>query len=106
MSLGRIVSDARKAANLSPESLAAQIRREDGRSISAKYIRDLEHDRIQAPSDFFIEQLSIVLNVPRETLYYYAGRIPGEIARLPADENRVATVFNSIRKLLGKDRIP
>jgi transcriptional regulator with XRE-family HTH domain len=59
MSLGKTIADARKKANLTQENLAVQIKRENGRSISASYLRDLEHDRIQAPSEFLIEQLAI-----------------------------------------------
>jgi transcriptional regulator with XRE-family HTH domain len=100
MSLGKIIAEARKAAHLSQRSLAMRIRHENGRSVSVDYIRDLEHDRGRSPSAYVLDQLATVLIIDRYLLYYWAGRIPEEIRKLPAEANLVTAAFNFLRKMI------
>jgi transcriptional regulator with XRE-family HTH domain len=46
---GEIVAQARKRKLLSQKELAALIKKEDGQSISAQYLNDIERNRRNAP---------------------------------------------------------
>jgi transcriptional regulator with XRE-family HTH domain len=68
MTFGQVVATARKRARLTQTELAAWIIKEDGRPISPRYLRDLEHDRLRIPKQFLIEQFAAVLGIPPDVL--------------------------------------
>lgn len=76
---GKIISDRRKELGLSQKDVAARIKKEDGRPISAQYLNDIEHDRRNPPSEFLIEQLARELNFEKDFLCIVAGTVPHDI---------------------------
>lgn len=79
---GKIISEARKALGLSQKDLALLIKKEDDTAISPQYLNDIEHDRRNPPSEFFIEQLATQLNLSKDYLCLVAGAIPDDIKDL------------------------
>lgn len=79
VTFGGYVSEVRKKRGLSQKQLAELIEREEGGSISAQYLNDIEHDRRNPSSDHMIQQFARVLKVSANYLYYLAGRVPAEM---------------------------
>ncbi len=104
MTFGHIIADARKKANLSLRELAAKIKKEDGTPISPQYLNDLEHDRRNPPSDFFLQQFAQMLDIPIEVLYYHAGEIPAELRDMQVDRDQVIEAYKAFRRKLQGDQ--
>jgi transcriptional regulator with XRE-family HTH domain len=102
---GQIIAEARKALGISQKDLAAKIRKEDGEPISPQYLNDIEHDRRDPPSEFFIEQFAKHLKLSKEHLIAAAGRWPTDIRDkiASADPKAVEQAFTAFRKVL-KDK--
>ena len=100
MAFGQILADARKKANLSLRELAVKIKKEDGTSISPQYLNDLEHDRRNPPSDFLLQQLAKALDIPINTLYYYADEFPPELRGMHVDSEQITEAFKAFRRTL------
>ena len=98
MTFGQVIAEARKAANLSQKELAALIRKEDGEPISPQYLNDIERDRRNPPSDFLIEQFAKELKIDVARLYYWAKKIPADIAPSKENEARFVTAFKAFRR--------
>ena len=88
----------RRRQGLNQKALAAQIRREDGGTISAQYLNDIEHDRRSPSSDHLIEQMARALNADPAFLTFIAGTLPAEIRHLPLDEERLRRAIAAFRK--------
>jgi len=101
MSLGAVISEARKKANLSQKELAEAIKKEDGTAISPQYLNDIEHDRRNVPS-YLIEQLAKVLRVDRDLLYHGAGTLPADIRDQKASPAQLASAYKAFRRALRK----
>jgi transcriptional regulator with XRE-family HTH domain len=96
---GRYISSARKSISLSQKELAEQIaREEDGQSISAQYLNDIEHDRRSPTSDHLIRQFARVLKIDPDYLHYLAGKLPDEIRAKNLSEEDVKAAFLAFRK--------
>jgi transcriptional regulator with XRE-family HTH domain len=81
--LGRAISEARKAKGLSQKDLAARIKREEGDgSISPQYLNDIEHDRRSPSSDHMIQEFSRELGLSENFLFFLANRFPPELRKL------------------------
>lgn len=102
---GQIIADARKALDISQKDLAAKILKEDGGPISPQYLNDIEHDRRDPPSEFFIEQFAKHLKLLKEPLIAAAGLYPADIRDkiAGADPKAVEQAFTAFRKVL-KDK--
>lgn len=102
---GQIIARARKELGISQKDLAAKIGKEDGEAISPQYLNDIEHDRRDPPSEFFIEQFSKHLKLSKEHLIAAAGLWPTDIRDKIADANprAVEQAFTAFRKVL-KDK--
>jgi transcriptional regulator with XRE-family HTH domain len=100
MAFGQILADARKKAKLSLRELAAKIKKEDGTSISPQYLNDLEHDRRNPPSDFFLQQFAQVLDIPIDVLYYHADEIPPELRGMHLDSEQISEAYKAFRRKL------
>ena len=101
MSIGRFISDARKKIPLSQKQLAANIKKEDGASISAQYLTDIEHDR-RTPSNQVIEELARVLELgsgDRDYLYHLAGTLPSDVKTI-AEKKKVVKAYKAFRRAL------
>jgi len=105
---GQIISKARKDLGISQKDLAAKIRKEDGEQISAQYLNDIEHDRRDPPSEFFIEQFAKVLKLKKDPLIAAAGMWPSDLQQaLPgADPKKVEQAFTAFRQGLNKKEKP
>ncbi|MBA2713350.1 MAG: helix-turn-helix transcriptional regulator [Rubrobacteraceae bacterium] len=98
MTFGKTISEARKRMNMSQRELAQRVVKEDGGAISPQYLNDIERDRRNPPSDFMIEQLAELLNVPRDVLYHQAGEVPRDLREAEADEERVVEAWTAFRR--------
>lgn len=79
MQFGKIISDARKVLGISQKDLAAKIKKEDGETISAQYLNDIEHNRRNPPSEFIIQQLAKELKLSKDLLCLVAGTVPHDL---------------------------
>ncbi len=100
MSFGQVLATARKQANMTQKELAAHIRKEDGRSITPQYLNDLERDRRNPPPEALLVQLAAVLKIPRELLYYQAGRLLPEMTGIQADDDRVVRAYTEFLTIM------
>jgi len=73
---GNVIASKRKEKSLNQKELAALILREDGAPMSPQYLNDIEHDRRSPSSDSIVKQISKILDLPDEYLYYLAGKFP------------------------------
>lgn len=105
MSFGTIVSEARKKAGLSQKDLALRLKKENGDSISAQYLNDIEHDRRNPPSEFLISQFARELKVSKEYLCLAAGTIPEEVQQKLAfaPPQAVEEAFKAFRRTIKKE---
>lgn len=86
---GKYISDIRKERGLSQKQLAELIEREEGGSISAQYLNDIEHDRRNPSSDHIVQEFARVLKVSANYLYYLAGRMPADMREANLPPHRV-----------------
>lgn len=103
MLFGKLISDARKKANLSQKELAAQIKKEDGEAISAQYLNDIEKGRRNPPSEFILKQLSEVLSIDIHLLYFRAGEIPEELRDKLTSDETIVTAYRMFRRKIEGD---
>jgi transcriptional regulator with XRE-family HTH domain len=96
---GTIIADARKAAGISQRELATRIKKEDGTSISAQYLNDVEHDRRNPPSEFLIGQLATILKLSKDRLCAAAGTLPEDLKKLATTQpDKFELAFKAFRK--------
>lgn len=108
--LGKAISEARKAKGLSQKDLAARIMREEGDGpISPQYLNDIEHDRRSPSSDHMISEFSRELDLSENFLSFLANRIPPELRKYapkPDDVDRfvaaAAVAFRQSRPAVRK----
>lgn len=105
VSFGQMLKDSREKAGIQQKDLAAAVIKENGISISAAYLNDLEHDRRQPPSDYLIEQLAQALNLSdANLLYYLAGRFPPTLRSLPeANKSNITKAFQKFLEALKRN---
>lgn len=97
---GAHVSQARRRLGLSQKVLAASLKREDGGSFSPQYLNDIEHDRRGPPPELLVAQLSRTLQIDADYLYYLAGRIPPDLARMGSSADTVSRALAVFRTAL------
>jgi len=100
---GRVVVAARKAAGLKQKDVAERLRRVDGRKVMAPYLNDLEHDRRNPPENAILDQLGKLLGVSVDILYFYARRLPGDMAR-DFDYRAIEAAYRAFRETLSTGR--
>jgi transcriptional regulator with XRE-family HTH domain len=100
MSFGRIIVDARRKAQISQKQLAARIKKEDGSQISPQYLNDIERDRRNPPSEYFIRQFAKKLDLSEEYLILAAGTLPSDVraSLTDSDPRSVVRAFRAFRK--------
>ena len=101
---GRAISQARKGKGLSLKDVAAQIRREDGETISLQYLNDIEHDRRSPSSDQLVQQLAEALDIDPDWLYFLAGKFPEDIRSKKLSEKDVVNAMRAFRGGGGKGK--
>jgi transcriptional regulator with XRE-family HTH domain len=97
---GQILRDARKRAGLTQRELAAQLKREDGRTVDPPYLNAIEHDHRYPPEDYLIEQMAKIVGISPDVLYFHANRHPADV-KADVDEARVESAYRAFRKALG-----
>jgi len=100
---GHYIAESRKTAGLSQKDLAERLRKEDGQSISAQYLNDIEHDRRNPPGKFILAQISSVLNISLDYLCFLSGVLPDDIKRQNYQPEDVENAFKAFRKALLRD---
>ncbi len=103
MGFGTYIANARKQAGLSQKDLAARIAKEDGTSISAQYLNDIEHDRRNPPGEYILKQLATALNLSIDYLRYLAGRLPEDVQNVREPEN-VEAALKAFRKAIKGEK--
>lgn len=76
ITVGDVIRNARKQAQMQQTELAKKIFREDGCSITPQYLSDIEHGRRIPTSDYLITQFALALNLNADYLHYLNGRFP------------------------------
>ncbi len=99
--LGKVVSEARKAKEMSQKELAAAVVREDGVSISPQYLNDIEHDR-RVPSSDIAQQIASVLDLHPDYLLYLARRWPEDLPESASNPEQFEKAMMAFRKALKK----
>jgi len=100
---GTIISEARRAAGLSQKELATKVKKEDGQSISAQYLNDIEHDRRNPPSEFLIAQFAALLKLDKDMLCLAAGTIPQDLQKMAASQpEKMEQAFKAFRKAIKR----
>src|SRR5260370_3760559 len=85
MSFGRVITEARKKAELSQKQLAERIKKEDGEAISPQYLNDIERDRRNPPSEHLIVQFPKELKLSKDYLMAPVRSLPSHLKKiLPA----------------------
>lgn len=97
--LGKVISDARKAKEMNQKELAAAIFREDGASISAQYLNDIEHDR-RVPSSDITQQIATVLGLHPDYLLFMSRKWPDDLTSMQPEQFEKAMM--AFRKTLKK----
>lgn len=96
---GEIILTARKKKGLTLRSCAALIVKEDNKSISFSYLNDVENGN-RLPSEHIIRQLSEVLDIPLEYLYFHAEVFPKGLNK-NASPVQVVSAYKSFVKNLS-----
>jgi len=93
---GQAIREARKSVGLTQKAVAEGIRRK----VLPPFLNDLEFDRRHPPENAVIEQLANILKLSPDILYFYAKRVPGDIAH-NVDEERIIAAYRAWRAALG-----
>jgi transcriptional regulator with XRE-family HTH domain len=102
---GELIAEGRKGAKLTQRELAARIKMEDGRPISAPYLNDLEHNLRHPPRGYLIERFAQELGLDADLLYFAAGKVPSDIQPREAGEEQVLAAYRAFRReLKGKGK--
>ena len=102
---GELIAEGRKGAKLTQRELAARIKMEDGRPISAPYLNDLEHNLRHPPRGYLIERFALELGLEADLLYFAAGKVPSDIQPREAGEEQVLAAYRAFRReLKGKGK--
>jgi transcriptional regulator with XRE-family HTH domain len=98
---GDLIAARRKALKLTQKELAPQIKKADGTAISSQYLNDIERDRRALPTDVVLESLAQALKIPTDVLYFLVGRLPPDVKRDDAPEERILAAFSAFRRELA-----
>ncbi len=101
---GEVIAKARKAKGLSLRGLADRVVKEDGKSISAQYLNDMEHGRRNPPPQAMIRQLATELDLEADYLLVLANELPEADQRLveAANPERVQMALEAFRRTLKR----
>ena len=76
---GKTVAALRKKRGMTQKECAAEIKKDDGSSISPQYLNDIEKDRRGVPTDQLMSELARVLDVPQNSLFLMARELPPDL---------------------------
>lgn len=97
---GQYIIKRRKELGLSQSQLASCIFKEEGSTISAQYLNDIEHGRRMPHNDYYIEQLARILRVEADFLYYLAGSYPSDLRMKSDNPKTISCAFSAFRRAL------
>lgn len=97
---GEVIAEARVKAGLTQRELAARIKTEKGKPISAPYINDIEHNLRHPPRGYLLEELAKHLELNPDLLYFLAGRLPRDVVPEKASEEQVLAAYRAFRREL------
>ena len=97
---GKIIYNARVNKNLNLRECAALIVKDDNTPISFQYLNNLEKDLKNPPSVYIINQISKVLEIPIELLYFYAEIFPENINK-NSDQNKIIKAYKQFARSLS-----
>ena len=97
--LGTAVRQRRNALGLTQRELAARVRFEDGRSISATYLCLIEHD-LYKPRGHIITEFARVLGMNPDVFFYLVGKVPPDVCELDATNEQLEAAFEAFRRVL------
>ena len=101
-SFGEFIAKQRKKLNLTQKQIAAGIKQDDSKPISAQYLNDIEHGRRGAPPDYVIAQLARLLRLQLDVLYFRSGRLPPDIRKRPVSDQQAAAACRALRRELRR----
>ena len=101
MTMGSEIATARKKAGLSQKQLAAETLKEDGKSISAQFLNDIERDR-RRPSSHILNGLAARLGLEADDLHFLAGQVPPDFVEGKADPKRIEQAIAAFRRTYKK----
>ena len=99
--LGKVIRDARHQKGLTQKQLAGLISKEDGESISAQFMNDIELDR-RYPSRYVIDRLASVLELDPLYLRVLAGQPPSDRPAAEYPQDRLQRAIRAYRRQLGE----
>jgi transcriptional regulator with XRE-family HTH domain len=99
---GQVIREARQRAGLSQRALAAQVRREDGVSLSPQYLNDLEWDRRNPPGHHLLRQFAAALDLPYDYLAFVTGCLPDDLLDGDVEPEVVVAAFTALRHALRR----
>jgi transcriptional regulator with XRE-family HTH domain len=97
---GEVIAEGRVKAGLTQRELAARIKTEKGRPISAPYINDLEHNLRHPPRGYLLEEFAKHLEIDPDLLYFLSGRLPRDVVPEKASEQQVLAAYRAFRREL------
>ena len=98
---GEMIAEARKKLGITQRELAVRIKTEEGKSISAPYLNDIEHNLRHPPRGHLLEEFAKHLKIDTDLLYFLAGRLPRDVLPDKASEEQVLAAY---RALAGNGR--
>lgn len=98
---GTTIRDARRAKNWTQKDLARLVIKEDGVSISAQFMNDIELER-RFPSRHVIDSLGPLLDLDPLYLRVLAGQPPSDRPASDYPRERVQRAIRAYRLLLGE----
>lgn len=98
---GKIILEARKNKGLKLKDCAPLILKEDGTPISIQYLNDIENGRRKPPSEYLVKQISDLLDIPIEVLYFYAGIFPGTLDQ-NINQEQIVEAYKAFVKTLSQ----
>ena len=99
ITFGKIIFEGRKKKGYTLRECAALILKEDDSPISFPYLNDVENGR-RVPSEHIVRQMSLVLDIPLEYLYFYAEIFPKGLNRR-ASQDQIVSAYKSFVKSLS-----
>jgi transcriptional regulator with XRE-family HTH domain len=101
LTFGKIILEARRRKGLKLKECAPLILKEDNTSISIQYLNDIENGRRKPPAEFIVKQLSELLDIPIEVLYFYAGIFPKTLEQ-NLDQKQIIAAYKDFVKTLSQ----
>lgn len=100
MSFGETIRNRRKQLSISQKEFASRIKKDDGTPISPQYLNDIEQSKRNPDSDSMIEQFANELDLEKDLLYFWARKIPADVAKLNAPPEKIVRAYVAFRKAL------